>query len=322
MSSLIDKYSKTELEEIVSCSFSYVEVLSKLGYSTGHGSNYKTIKRRLKHYGISTEHFCHKTQRNNWTDEEIFCENSKVSQHKLRDTFYARNFVSYQCAVCGLPPLWNKMPLVLTLDHINGTNKDNRIENLRWLCPNCDRQSNTYGRKNKKKLSKGVVLYPIDNSKTQSQKLEKHDNNTKDIHSRSSAEIVIPNREELKNKLWELKNYTKVASFYNVSTTQIRRWCRNYKLPAVITIIKLTSESGWINENWSDNISINSLVEQSKPCYMLNKANGEILMEFPSRKAAGRYVAPNAKSADAHIGKVCDGLRKSAYGYCWKNKEV
>lgn len=52
---------------------------------------------------------------------------------------------------------WNNKALSLQLDHINGVNTDNRVENLRWLCPNCHSQTDTYGSKNKKNPIKGVV---------------------------------------------------------------------------------------------------------------------------------------------------------------------
>lgn len=129
-------------------------MLSKLGYSTQSGNNHKTLKDRLQYYDISVEHFRYTKAKTDWTDEEIFCENSKVSQSKLRRTFKEREFVPYQCSICGQEPFWNGKPLTLTLDHQNGKNRDNRVENLRWVCPNCDRQLDTYGTKNKKNLQK------------------------------------------------------------------------------------------------------------------------------------------------------------------------
>lgn len=343
MSSLIDQYSKEELEEIIKNSFSYAEVLSKLGYSTKNGSNHKTLKRRIEYHQISTEHFSCGHAKTNWTDEEIFCENSKVSQNKLRHTFKDKMYVPYQCAVCGLPPFWNNQPLVLTLDHINGKNKDNRIENLRWVCPNCDRQSNTYGSKNKKKLEKGVILafgnYEKKNNSQNNQKQQRKQNEecaNEDLNIATLSEVTLdncnsamqtnrlelPERGKLKAKLWELKNYTQVANYFNVSSTQIRRWCRQYDLPATIDIVKYTSEVGWINENWNDieRRSFQNLTP-SKPCYMIDKESGQVLMEFSSRREAGRYIAPGQKKAEIHIGKVCKGERKSAYGYFWRDKE-
>ncbi len=53
-----------------------------------------------------------------------------------------------QCAECGVSSIWNGKRLVLQLDHINGSNRDNRIENLRLLCPNCHSQTDTYAGRN------------------------------------------------------------------------------------------------------------------------------------------------------------------------------
>lgn len=313
MGSFIDQYNKNELIEIVSNSFSYAEVISKLGYSTNSGRNQDTLKKRLEHYGISTEHFTYRPTKRDWSDEEIFCENSKVSQNKLRRVFKSKHEIPYQCAVCGLPPFWNNQSLTLTLDHINGKNKDNRLENLRWICPNCDRQLDTYGTKNKKKLEKGIIL---------SSGNYEEDYVVLQLETKKKTNIVIPTREELKKKLWELKNYTQIANYFNVSTTQIRRWCRQYDLPATINIIKYTSEIGWLNEKWNDiERQKPKSPELPKPCYMIDKTSGLILMEFSSRHEAGCYIAPEQKRAEIHIGKVCNGERKSAYGYYWRDKE-
>jgi hypothetical protein len=48
-------------------------------------------------------------------------------------------------------PNWNNKGLVLQLDHINGVHNDNRVENLRILCPNCHSQTDTFCAKNIKK---------------------------------------------------------------------------------------------------------------------------------------------------------------------------
>lgn len=54
-----------------------------------------------------------------------------------------------KCAICGCEPIWNSKPLVFVLDHIDGDASNNRRENLRMICPNCDSQLPTFKSKNK-----------------------------------------------------------------------------------------------------------------------------------------------------------------------------
>lgn len=144
---IVDKFTKDQLAEFVSESNSYKQVMLKLGYKTDNGAAYKTVKSRIEKYGISTAHFgtAEKIER---CPENVFVENSTATQAVLRRWYVKGNYTEYKCAICGLLPVWQGKELVLTLDHINGHNKDDRLENLRWVCPNCDRQLPTFGRKN------------------------------------------------------------------------------------------------------------------------------------------------------------------------------
>tara|TARA_Y100001938_G_C7908528_1_gene338375 strand:- start:38 stop:484 length:447 start_codon:yes stop_codon:yes gene_type:complete len=85
-------------------------------------------------------------------DSEVFCENATIGRHHVKKKIIQRNLIPYECAVCGNQGEWLGKPLSLVLDHINGINNDNRLENLRFVCSNCDSQLPTY----KNRRGKGV----------------------------------------------------------------------------------------------------------------------------------------------------------------------
>jgi len=73
-----------------------------------------------------------------------FVENSTYPRHRLKERIIKEKLIKYECEMCKNPGVWNNKPLPLILDHINGINNDNRLENLRFLCSNCDSLLPTY----------------------------------------------------------------------------------------------------------------------------------------------------------------------------------
>ncbi len=90
-----------------------------------------------------------------FSNDDILVENSSYPRHRLKERLINQNLLEYKCQQCGNIGSHNDKPLVLQLDHINGVNNDNRLKNLRFLCPNCHTQQDTYAAKNIKKV--GVV---------------------------------------------------------------------------------------------------------------------------------------------------------------------
>lgn len=87
-------------------------------------------------------------------DEVVFSENSTYPRHSLKSNILRRNLIEYRCSCCNIEPIWMGKPMPLILDHINGKNNDNRLENLRFVCSNCDSQLDTYKSRNRRVASK------------------------------------------------------------------------------------------------------------------------------------------------------------------------
>jgi hypothetical protein len=80
------------------------------------------------------------------SNDEAFVANSSVCTGQLRRMILREGLLEYHCAICGISK-WLGQPLTLQLDHVNGIGNDARLENLRFLCPNCHSQTDTWGAK-------------------------------------------------------------------------------------------------------------------------------------------------------------------------------
>ncbi len=138
-----------------------------------HPSRIGILRKYLDLHKINFSHFNYtnfiklhlkKLQQNNTIpDEHVLIKNSIVSAKKLRQLIFNKKLLPYNCSQCMNQGEWQHNPLTLQLDHINGDHQDNRIENMRWLCPNCHSQTPTFtGRKHKKnKIKKPQYITPI-----------------------------------------------------------------------------------------------------------------------------------------------------------------
>ena len=154
MENKIYKLSDEQFVELLKKSSTISEVLFKLGYTVkGNSWGYSQVKRRMDDLNLDYSIFKGKSavikanKLNNIKKEDILKENCKHQRTVLRRYVIKNNLIPYKCAICGCTE-WQGKTLSLELDHINGINNDNRLENLRFLCPNCHSQTSTYGSRN------------------------------------------------------------------------------------------------------------------------------------------------------------------------------
>ena len=221
--------TKEELERIIEQSKTFAEFMKILGYSGNRGNSVNGLKKYLDGLKIDYSKFS-KTNIYNFSHpqkslNELLVKYSDYTNFtRLKKRIMRENLLGDCCSICGIKD-WNGKKLVLQIDHINGDNRDNRLENLRLLCPNCHSQTETFCRK-KRDVKKKVYCTSCGaeiskNSKT---------GLCADCAMKKRRTCERPSKEELLKLLFE-HSFTFVASIYNVSGNTIKKWCDYYEIP-------------------------------------------------------------------------------------------
>jgi len=257
--------SDKEFVNLIRNSKTYAMALRYFGLSS-KGASYKTLKARIEFLGIDDSHIKKGISSNRGRRfpsnrkplSEILVEHSTYSRTWLKPRLVEEGILEYKCAQCGICDMWMNKPLVLVLDHVNGVSDDNRVENLRFLCPNCNSQTKTFSGRNfnkehgkkryyclcgneKSKLAKRCIdCYKKmrDNGKICKCGSEKKPRAVLCVNCENKRRVNDVNLRKCKNRptkeeladMIESMSWCSIGRKYGVSDNAVRKWARKYGL--------------------------------------------------------------------------------------------
>ncbi len=225
--SRIWKITDENFQNLLDSSISYSDILRKLNFDAKTGGAYKTLKSRINGGDFNTElfdinrknHYKTNLRKDKSKIDNILTLNSNYSRTALKKRLISENIMDYKCSLCSIIDVWNGNPISLQLDHINGINNDNRLENLRFLCPNCHSQTDNYAGKKLKTLHRC-----LDCGKNISKISTRCKCCASKINGKKQRRYDI-SKEELINLINQYP-MTKVGEILGVSDNAIRKRCK------------------------------------------------------------------------------------------------
>lgn len=219
------KYTKEDVQRSVLESKTISESLVRLKIRNA-GGNYKTFHKLIELYDIDISHFDPNYNRKNTNStkgkntSEYLIENCNYSRTNLKRRLYKEELLKPICCICGQDENWNGIKISLILDHINGIHNDNRIKNLRIVCPNCNAGLDTFaGRNNKKKMSDHKHHCKC------GEEILKNSKSCRSCFQLNRRKVNRPSIEILTKEVNEF-GYSATGKKYGVSDNSIRKWLK------------------------------------------------------------------------------------------------
>lgn len=236
--SIIFKLGKEKLQNLFDTHKTYADIMKAIGY-TSFSDNYKTLHSAVLYFSIdlnnfkikNTEHIKNNlslTSFNNLTYLELI--GTAKTRQSIKRYIITKNLIPYVCSECGNDGNYNDKPLILQLDHIDGNPINNVLENLRFLCPNCHSQTDTFAGKKPSKLLNCEGCGKIINVKNKHGMCQKCYFDSELFSNKiSSGEYKRHKKFEVSKedleKLIEEYPFTKIGEMFGVSDKAIRNRC-------------------------------------------------------------------------------------------------
>jgi hypothetical protein len=235
------RYTEADARAAIAASRSYAEALRRLGMRAG-GGNWRTLERYATTvWRIPVDHFDPFAARRDAAGRrraparplaELLTEHSRCSRGTLKRRLYASGLKQRRCELCGQGEQWRGRRMALILDHINGVGSDNRLENLRIVCPNCAATLDTHcGRNtaiNRVCVTCGVSFRPSNRTQRHCSRTCGGRSEAARLEQVARRGVERPPYEELVAQV-AATSWSAVGRRYGVSDNAVRKWVRAYE---------------------------------------------------------------------------------------------
>lgn len=255
------RYTEAEAREAIAKSTSWSEALRRLGYCPT-GGNPRTLKKYAARWGISTDHFdpyaglMDRIRPAKIPLAKVLVENSTYSRSNLKGRLYEEGLKEPRCEMCGQGERWRGRHMSMILDHKNGVRNDNRLENLRVICPNCAATLDTHcGRAagGPPPLRNCARCGEMFRAKYRKQRFCSRRCGTRaaaggrhrqrGVPCPETRKVDRPPYEQLLEEI-EATSYLAVGRRYGVSDNAVRKWVRWYEREMEREAVEIEAEAG------------------------------------------------------------------------------
>jgi hypothetical protein len=234
------RYTEQQVRDAVASGRSLTEALRALGLRSA-GGNYQTLRRLIERYDISIAHLDpiwtrrHPRSRKAIPLDQVLVEHSNYHRGTLKRRLYEVGLKSRRCELCGQSEEWHGQRMSLILDHVNGVATDNRIENLRIVCPNCAATLETHCGRNMRLEREPRVCLHCGSEFSPKYPTHRYCSQECGVHSKGPREpkpgrrkVPRPSYERLMDDVQSM-SFVAIGRKYGVSDNAVRKWLRWYE---------------------------------------------------------------------------------------------